>query len=491
MKRIAALVLGASMALSSVGAASAIDVKVAGEWDFAFGWAKNTSFYANDNKNGSNEDSFISRSRVRTQINFIASEQLQGVLMFEIGDLNWGRGSDADGSKNGQGSGGDLDADGVNVETKRAYLDWMIPDTDVSIRMGIQGMMFPSGTGLGNPVLNNDVAGITVNIPINEMFGLTAVWARPFDAQENDGDRNLADETDIFALMLPISGEGFTVTPWAAYGNIGMGSGYFDYVIGDYFAGAGGEIYGNGDATQAWWAGIAVEVSVFDPLTFGFDAMYGHMNQGLLSVVDNALAPTVRDDAMLGMGGWFVDANLNYQLDWGTPGIFGWWTSGDDADDIEEGDVTLGRMPAIGFDSGFAPTGFGAPGSAGIGSDTMISATMIGTWGFGAQIADMSFVDKLSHTFRVAYYRGTNDPNVPNMVDSMPFLISGESVYMTTDDWAFEVNFDHKYQIYENLAAIVELSYIHLDLDESTWSFNDLHDTDDAWKAQLLFQYNF
>ena len=73
----------------------------------------------------------------------------------------------------------------------------------------------------------------------------------------------------------------------------------------------------------------------------------------------------------------------------------------------------------------------------------------------------------------------------------MPFLISGESVYMTTDDWAFEVNFDHKYQIYENLAAIVELSYIHLDLDESTWSFNDLHDTDDAWKAQLLFQYNF
>ena len=485
MKRIATLVLGAAMALGSVGAASAVDVKVAGEWDFAFGWDKNTSFQKDDNA-----DDFISRHRVRTQVNFIASENLQGVLMFEIGDLNWGR---DEGGKSGPGSGGGLDADGVNVETKLAYLDWLIPQTEVSVRMGIQYVALPSGTDFGNPVLNSDVAGITITAPINDMFGVTALWARPFDAQDSDGDRNMQDEMDLFALMLPITGDGWNVTPWGAYAKIGNASGFYDYVLGDGLDGLADQYgfddlsVGNNDGTMAWWAGLATSVEVFDPLTFGFDVMYGHLNRANL-VLDGEFGglPLSQRLGAVETGGWLLDARLDYNLDWAVPGIFGWYSTGDDKDDVKDGEY--GRMPAIGFDNGFAPTGFGAPGAFGIGSDTVISATMLGTWGIGAQLADVSFVEDLSHTLRVTYYRGTNDPDVAKDGLALPF--SGEAVYMTTDDWAVEVNFDHMYQIYENLAVIAELSWIHLDMDNAVWT-DDAYDEENAWKAQVSFQYSF
>ena len=481
MKRISTLILAMAFVLGSVCGAQAIDLKVKGQWDFAFGWVDNKKLVNKDDDKGN--DPFYATQRVRTQINFIASEQLQGVLMFEIGNLDWGR-------ANGKGrqGGADLDADGVNVETKRAYLDWMIPDTDVSIRMGIQGLMLPSGTGLGNPVLNSDVAGITVNAPINDMFGITALWVRPFDAQENDGNTgNLQDEMDLFALMLPITGEGWNVTPWAAYASMGTASGAYDYILNYQNTFATG-VTGGDDHSDVWWAGVAVSVEVFDPLTFGFDVFYGDASKADLTMTRNGIT----NSGAVGSSGWFVDANLNYKLDWATPGIFGWYSTGDDKDDVEDGDY--GRVPAIGFDSGFAPTTFGAPGSFSIGADSIVSTTMIGTWGVGAQIADMSFVDKLSHTLRVTYYRGTNDHEVAE--NDMHAPLSGENIYMTDKDSGVEVNFDHQYQMYDNLKVALELSYIHLWMDEDVWNnvdnFNgSSDDPDDAWKATLYFQYKF
>ena len=64
----------------------------------------------------------------------------------------------------------------------------------------------------------------------------------------------------------------------------------------------------------------------------------------------------------------------------------------------------------------------------------------------------------------------------------------GETIYLTTKDHAWEVNFDHQYEIYENLTAVLELGYINLHLDSDTWTD---HKTDDAWKAQVMFQYHF
>jgi hypothetical protein len=129
-----------------------------------------------------------------------------------------------------------------------------------------------------------------------------------------------------------------------------------------------------------------------------------------------------------------------------------------------------------------------------------LGSTSLGTWGLGVQAADWSFVDKLSHTLRFIYYRGTNDADVVKAFAAIPIpgqtrgygplAFSGQRVYMTDDDQAFEVDFVTTYKIYDNLTAYVDLAWIRLDMDEDVWGTDDYLD-DNAWKAQLILRYSF
>lgn len=472
MKRISTLLLSAAMAFGAVGAAQAVDLKAAGVWDFAFGHAD-----ASFDRHAEGTDTFKARQRIRPQFNFIASETLQGVLMFEIGTMEWGRPNTNTGNPGFGGAA--LDADGVNIKTKRAYMDWVVPNTDMAVRMGIQGLALPSATGYGNPVFNADVAGIVTSAKINDMVDVTGFWVRPFDQYSTDGtgvNQNRADEMDAFGLVIPVKGEGWKVSPWGMYSHIGNASGFYDYMANNY---SGTSLVTDrfSKGANAWWLGTGLEFQIIDNLTFAADAMYGRLHS-----VD--IGATTGGD--LKASGWWADAALKYQIEnFGTAGLFGWYATGDGKNDGNK----LGRMPVVGTDGGTAFTSFGFPGSAGIGSDTNVSNTGTGTWGIGVQMADMTFIENLSHTLRFAYYEGTNNRN-----SSSPLIntggFNGDTWYLTTRDSAFEVNFDHKYQIYENLAAYLELGYINLDL-KNTTANNKNNAPDDAWKAQVLFQYKF
>ncbi len=400
-----------------------------------------------------------------------------------------------------------MGADGVNVETKHAYLDWMVPSTDLRIRMGLQGLALPMATGMGSPIFDDDVAGIVASYKIDDTFSLTAFWMRPYNAYNNDdeydGDstfsnnRSIDDETDMFGLIAPITLDGITITPWGMWANIGDGSGFHAGLFDDsmFWSKPGDSGWINefednsNERTSAWWAGIGIAVDLWDPLTFAIDAMYGHMQAANFNITDQA---GTHKDMRVGTEGWFVAANLDYKLDWGTPGIFGWYSTGDDWDDVKD-DGMLGRLPVMSNSATFAPTSFGFDGGFGISSDQVLGYSGTGLWGVGIQIADMSFIEDLTHTIRFVYMEGTNDADIIKKSGrSLPFM---GDFYLTDKDHAFEVNFDHKYQIYENLAAVLELGYINMDLDRSTWkrnvSTNGHHKTDDAWKAQLSFQYKF
>ena len=485
MKRIMTLVLAACFAFGSMGVANAqsgVDVKVKGAFDFTFGWAEMSfkdSRKMADDLNGRNDDNFIAAQRVRTQINFIASENLQGVLFFEIGVINWGN-NNGNGSV-GRGSGGSLAADGVNIETRRAYIDWMVPDTGLSIRMGIQGLTLPTATDMGVILFDNDVAAITASYAFNDTFSLTAFWARPFNQNITDGGRkSWDDEMDMFALVLPITLDGASITPWFLWANIGSASGFHAAMLDT------DEGYRQNDSAAGWWAGIATSVDLFDPLTFAFDVVYGDVNKVSLLSMENEWY----NESKWGARGWAVDARLDYAFDFGTLGIFGWWSTGDSKAGLNAG--RLGRMPSGFFsDTGFGPTSFGWDNGFGMGNQAAaVGYGIAGTWGIGIQLADFSFIEDLSHTLRFAYYTGTNDKDIIKAgIEPAGF----GSLYLTDGDHAWEINFDHTYQIYENLTMALELGYIHLDLDK-VWNGSDTWGTDktsDAWKAQIHFNYSF
>ena len=505
MKRITALLLACAFALGGVSFARAdgIDVKVMGEWDFSFGWVNNKGFrnsvMATANQDGPDDDNFEARQRIRTQINFITSEYLQAVLMFEIGGLDWGRPG-----TNGPDSGGGLDADGVNIKTKRAYLDWIIPETEVSVRMGIQYVALPS-TRMGSTVFGADVAGIVVSSPITEWLGATAFWLRPFDQYRNGdtwdnnnpfaNEGNFSDAVDVFGLVLPVTMDGWSLSPYFLYGWVGANSGFYDYLFGD---GSDNTVLASDSRAKAWWLGTNFELSMFDSLTFSLDVVYGHLNRADLTGLGYDLTgPPPAWGGVTGSWGtegWYVGATLDYALDFMTPGIFGWWASGDRRSDFEDG--MLGRIPVVGVDDGFSATSFGGTGYAGVGNgDDSATTTQsaAGTWGIGIQLADVTFIEGLSHTLRLAYYRGTNDPDLVRDFGGAPFPYSCDPLYLTTKDSVWEVNFDHQYEIYENLTAVLELGYLHLDADRDTWNGRGtgLDESDDAWKAEVTFTYSF
>ncbi|MDD4702236.1 MAG: outer membrane homotrimeric porin [Desulfovibrio sp.] len=511
MKRICTLLLAAGLVFGAATGASAIDFKAKGQWlmGFGVGEASPMDTYRNNGvkTKGNTEDNFQAAQRLRLQLDAVASEALSGTVFFEIGTTQWGQSS----------SGGALGADANNViRLKRAYLDWAVPESDAKVRMGIQGVALPNVAG-GSAVMDTDVAGITVNYKFNENVGLTALWARPLNDNFADGEHegkqaNYLDNLDLFSLMLPLTFDGVKVTPWAMYGMVGKNAlkGAWNTKENSYDAigtrdgnpkftlrpypgltgadsvGKTGNAYGG-----AFWAGLPIALTLWDPLNIELDINYGYMQgMGRFDAVKNGVTKRSSTERQ----GWLAKALVEYKLDWGVPGLLGWYASGDDGNPKNGSE----RMPSIVPMGNF--TSFLGDGNMGwVRQDYVVDYA--GTWGIGAQIRDMSFLEDLSHTFRVAYFGGTNSTGmVKYMASSHAWATDygngAPSPYLTTKDGLLEFNLVNSYKIYENLEMNLELDYVANFMDNSTWkkanggnagSFSK----QDMWKAQVVFAYSF
>ena len=512
MKKLMTLALAAGMLLGAATGASALDFKAKGQWLMGFAAGdgalvshKKADKASNHNKATNTDDTFSAMQRLRLQLDAVASESLSGTVYFEIGDTTWGQNV----------SGGALGADQKIVELKNAYIDWMVPNTDLKFRMGIQNIAMPNVAG-GSAVLDDDVAGIVANYQFNENVGLTAFWARLFNDNWNessaanrwspDDDANYQDNVDLFALMLPLTFEGVKLTPWAMYGMIGVNSwdamdnglhmgSYPPYSLRPYpLAYNGGTLDTDKSYGSAFWAGLPIAVTAFDPLNIEVDINYGYVeSKGRYDVQQLNSGAWRRGDTQ--REGWLVKALVEYKLDWGTPGIFGWYASGDDGN-VKNGSE---RLPSIAGAGNF--TSFMGDGNLAWGTGYNFydnNLTYAGTWGVGLQIADVSFVEDLKHTFRVAYWGGTNSPSMVKYMGSgvawNDTTTAQDGPYLTTNDGLLEFNLVNSYQIYENLEANLELGYIVNMVDDDTWKRSyrsDSYKKQDAWKAQLIFAYSF
>ncbi len=505
MKKVLTLLLAAGLVFSASTAAKAIDFKVGGEWLMGFGVGDSSLVSKTRGSDGvkrktNNDDKFTAAQRVRLQLEAVASENLSGTVLFELLESTWGNAE----------TNGALGADGTNVGVLNAFIDWAIPDTELKVRMGLAPIELPNVAG-GSSVLNPDaLATEPESNQFNENVGATFFWGRPYNdnyTKSGDGsgnDRNnYLDNVDLFALSVPLTFDGVEVTPWIMYGVIGQNA-YRAYdedgeLVGLtdlYSSPAGASNVERDDAnTSAFWAGIATAVSLFDPLNIELDLNYGYVQGvGRYDVTRYSDGATKRWNTE--RQGFLAKALVEYKMDWGTPGIFGWYGTGDD-DNPKNGSERLPSIEAKGnFTSMMGDDNWGWGSNGGWYDMTLNYA---GTWGIGVQVKDMSFLENLSHTFRVAYWGGTNSPSMAKYAESPIGWSDGsmsDGLYLTTMDSLVEFNLITKYQMYENFEINLELGYMLNNFDSDTWKKANTGDVStyekqDAWKAQLIFAYTF
>ena len=529
MRKWGIVFLAVALLLGDAATGWAVDFKVKGSWQFAFDYINGGNFMGK-NRQGSHQigqqwaaihqkrDEFEAIQRLHLQLQAVASESLAGVVFFEIGEQRWGMSA----------QGGALGADGSNmVKVKQAYVDWMPPHADLKVRMGLQGVRLP-GFALDNPVFNDDVAGITASYAFNKSFGLTALWMRPYndnwlDTADNGVTADYLDNFDLFALLAPVSLDGMKITPWAMAGGMGpntlkpftvrnaagnsktftfnnpssqaidglqMRDGLFPAA---FSSGRGGASLWNTAYSTMFWGGLTGEVTAFSPFRVSWDFIYGSVDNGR---------------EYLNRQGWFGMLLGEYDTDWGVPGLYGWYFSGDD-DNPHNGSE---RLPYVAPPNNLTNSlsSFGYRGNPIMGGGKGVLGTNPnGTWGVGARIKKLSFMDDLSHTLRVNYFGGTNDPKMAAYITGRrPMDGAGRAVYrnntdfnsfgtyLTRSDSGLEINFDSTYKAAENLSFILETGYIHLWLDEGTWGryeniAGDSLNYKDAWKVSLNVIYAF
>ena len=500
MKKLLTLLLAAGMIVSAVNGASAVEMKVSGNWLTSFSFTNN--LYGEDGlvdyKKGDGKGSghFNAAQRVRINFDMVASESLSGRVQLQAangeaspGYYTWGSGS----------TGGS----GKAVTARLAYLDWFIPSTDVLVRMGRQGTAMSSYT-FGSPVFAGVIDGVVVNAPINDMVGVTFSWLRP-NATINRWDKPYTAHSsiDLAYLSVDVAADGFKLTPWGMIGFVGSnaaegisvdnkgnvvrpGSSYFgeagtvvDFDGFDRTTGKPVLVDADGNVVAAkyvdsrtllYWVGIGGELTLFDPFKFTADFVYSG---------NNADGYAERD-------GWYAALGAEMKTSFATPFVRGWYASGDDAD--SKGSK---RMLTVNADGDFDASSIYFDAN-GLLSPTIDRCDPAGTWGVQLGVKNLSFIEDLTHALSVTYFQGTNNSNRLDGYDAAWYAEPDDVTYMTTKDSAWSIDFLSSYKLYQNLTANLLLSYLITDFDENIRPLGDGHyKFDNAFRGTLNFTYAF
>lgn len=451
MKKLTTLLLAAGLVVSSfAGASSASAVEVKPFGSFTTEFAGYSGHPAGVENSGLGYDYNLDASyRFRLGLDMVASENLSATVLFQFGEYAYGTAAPGE-------------TYATEVGLRLMYLDWVVPNTDVQVRMGRHDFTLPS-YAFGSPIIDDFADGITVATDINENLAVSAMWIRPeinasyagTPVGDNDGDANTPPTSiaayhndrgiivDAFGIASEYVGEGFAVAPYALYQVSGKNT---------------STALDNG-AVDALWLGLGFELSMFDPFTFALDAFYKNVDSDALNESESF---------------YYVATKVAYATEFGVPSLGAWYASGVDLNDAKE--------------KGFVGTGGGIAAAFGA-SSVLFDDNDIGTrtndfggdpqgkMGVVFEWAEISFIENVNHIFRVMYVEGTNDSDG----------VVGDWSKMTDDDSAVEVNFNTAYQMYESLSVSLDLGWVAPDFKGGdSDGIND-----DIYRAALNFTYAF
>lgn len=449
MKKLATLLLAAGMFVAASAPASAVDVKMDGEYVFTF--MSGEYFGSGDNFDRAGQ-------RLRLGMTFTASENLSGYMQLQAGigadstsNYNWGVSNNAN----------------TMVGVRQAYIDWMIPDTTVRVRMGkmvgVAGLAFDAmgKCVIMGPNLVRD--GVVVTSPVTDWLDLTAFWARGGYVNNGTNDTSKSEKSDHFATVARMKFDGFTLDSYLMYAALDRGIALPGSTDGSHLAS------GNG-----YWGGASAAFTYFDPFVFKISGAYGTFNYTGLGLDENEVEKNYNDRA-----GWYVQTKASYTTSFGTPGLGAWYATGDDADAqyFRQNWIPTagGRFhPTIGFSGGYA----GLWGN-------IERHNIAGTWGIQATLENVSFLEDLTHNFTIAMINGTNNSDMTSKWTDAPYH------YMSYSDTVVEFDIDNIYNIYKNLSARLQLAYMINDFDKGDHAAYDGNMDKDGWTTSLTFTYAF
>jgi hypothetical protein len=468
MKRLILLAVLCAFVLGAAASASAADIKASGSWAIEAVWAENWNF-KDKGTNDNNASVFDIHQRARTIFEFVANENLRGVLYTAYGTEQWGTNGFAIGQGD-TGTGG-----GNQIVVRRAYVDFNYPNTSVNVKAGYQAVTLPNAFGGGSMILDEEVASAVVSGSMTDNVGYLVGYARA-GATAASGER----EVDAFVAALPMNFEGFTFAPFGMVAPLGS-----NIMAGDVTGNMIGLAAMNASDTgtdgtafdNAYWLGAAFTMNMFDPFVLKADVNYG-------KVASNR--------SQNEKSGWLFDAALEYKgLDFMTPEAFFVYTSGEDGN-ATKGNGSSERMPILRAQSW-------AVGSFFFGGDTLLAGSLPssstgrpqyeGFWALGLSLKNIqSFAEGLSHTAHLIYAQGTNDKTVGSAYTSTATNIAYGRT-LTEEDSLIEVDFNTAYKLYDELTLTLDLGYLNLDSKESVWGADQKGG--DAWKISTGVLYSF
>ncbi|KUG29105.1 hypothetical protein ASZ90_001018 [hydrocarbon metagenome] len=499
------LALAAILVLGCFASAqAATEVKMTGDFRVYGNWwsGRNFTGWANQFNGGvaagtRTEDNFGVNQRFRLRTDFVANEALKFRLGIRVNNQWWGRGTLT------------ADAPAVSIDVYQAFLQFKWPDTDIEITAGRQPFAIPQSKYFdGSLVFDSEAAALIITAPlVPDTLGLLIGYSRFYDDGQWDATTTqVADELDLFFMALPITLDGFSVTPWTALGVAGRNAGYnFESaanLVSPGFLAPGWRHRQN----AYWWLGGAIEVDALDPIKFYADVIYG---QGAMN-----------DRSASKRHGWFIDAAIEYTgWDILTPSVFGWWSTGEDGSWRNGSE----RMPYT-FSSWNGGTSFLFDGGQELGADSNMYMNPVGSWGLGLSLKNISFIEKLTHRITFVYVQGTNSSRAFRNINYANYAINAAGLAvpmtgafnrpayygvdytypgytsnglftmgrdLTASECVFGLSFDHKYMIYENLAAIIETGWAHGNFQKSVWGPRLANKAADAWRVAFGLQYKF
>lgn len=455
MKRTLVLSLVAMLLLLSAAGAQAAEITARGYW-----WIEAVNKSGWDFLKKGEDTKFVIEEKLRNAFYFTANENLRGVLDTQIGTQNWGTGMYSIGAGRNPSTSASSSAAGAgNIMLRKAYIEYKIPGTLINTSFGFQTVSLPAAFGGGSPIFDDQMAAAVVTAPLTKDISITAGYARPLQGTDAGGS---GSSFDVVFASLPVKHKGFTVTPFAAYAYGGATSGVLSNTASISTGGFAGPNSSESNGLRGYWGGVAFTMDAFQPFKVMADFNYGKATYN-----NNA-----GNAASGGRSGFMFDVAVDYTaLNWVTPELFFTYSSGENGNSTKGGGSE--RMPIIGLPQNWTIGSFffgeRLELSGSINTTAGYTRQTLGYWATGLSLKNMSFVNKLSHDFNLLYARGTNDPDYLKEAGTTP-RNAAFGGFLTTKDSLWEVDFNSRYKIYDELTAYLYLGYIHANFNKEVWN---------------------